>query len=69
MNAKRIIRRPEVEAITGLSRSTIYSEMKAGRFPLPLRLTARAVGWFEADLEDWMATRLIAANDEVREAV
>jgi predicted DNA-binding transcriptional regulator AlpA len=29
----RILRRPEVEAITGLARSTIYQRLLQGRFP------------------------------------
>jgi len=54
---ERIYRRPEVEKITGLSRSTIYAMMAEDRFPQPLRLGKRAVGWRGSDLDAWMATR------------
>lgn len=53
----QIIRRPEVERRTGLSRSTIYAGIAAGTFPSPIRLTARAVGWVEADILAWLAGR------------
>lgn len=50
-------RRPEVEAITGLSRSTLYAQMKDGTFPRPIRLGARAVGWRKSDIEKWLSER------------
>ena len=55
--AQAIYRRPEVEARTGLSRSTIYLMIKAGTFPKPVKLGARAVGWREADILDWLESR------------
>ena len=52
-----ILRRPDVEAVTGLSRSTIYKWMNEGSFPKPVKLGPRAVGWREADINDWLETR------------
>ncbi|MBF0371129.1 MAG: AlpA family phage regulatory protein [Magnetococcales bacterium] len=34
----RIIRRPEVQNRTGLSRSSIYLKISRGEFPAPIRL-------------------------------
>ena len=51
----RFLRRPEVEARTGLSRSTIYSAMDRGTFPRPRRIGKRAVAWREGDIERWLA--------------
>lgn len=59
----RILRRPEVEYRTGMSRSSLYSWMAAGDFPRPLRLGARAVGWPESDIDAWMASRKKASSD------
>ena len=56
----RILRRPEVEGRTGLSRSTIYEMMAEGTFPRPLRLGKRAVGWTEAAIAEWLASRDLA---------
>jgi prophage regulatory protein len=50
----RILRRPEVEARTGISRSTIYAWMKEGTFPLPVKMGTRLVGWMEADIQAWV---------------
>jgi prophage regulatory protein len=54
---ERIFRRPDVEQLVGLSRSTIYAMMAEGSFPKPLRLGKRAVGWRERDLQRWLASR------------
>ena len=58
----KILRRPAVEAITGLSRSTIYQNMQAGEFPKPIRLGAKAVGWVESEIVDWIETRVSERN-------
>ena len=57
MNGDRILRRKEVEALIGLSRSTIYSSMSRGEFPRPLKLGRRAVGWQKSDLDAWLTRR------------
>jgi prophage regulatory protein len=55
--ASTILRRRQVEKLTGLARSTIYQYVKAGDFPPPVRLGARAVGWRYADVLDWINSR------------
>lgn len=57
-----ILRRPEVEAHTGLSRSTIYAWMKEGTFPKPVKLGARLVGWMDTDIEAWVDARTSKAS-------
>ena len=52
-----ILRRPAVEAATGLSRSTLYEMIANGRFPKPVRLGARAVGWRESEIAAWLGER------------
>lgn len=53
-----ILRRKQVEARTGLSRSTIYDFIKAGTFPAPVSLGSRAVGWRSSDVEEWLESRI-----------
>lgn len=59
----KVIRRREVEARTGLSRSTIYDKLseKSPRFdssfPRPVRLGPNAVGWVESEVVAWLQTR------------
>ena len=55
MTTNRFLRRPEVEARTDLSRSTIYAAMGQGTFPRPRRIGKRAVAWREDDIECWLA--------------
>lgn len=57
----RILRLLEVMARTGLSRSTIYLRVSQGMFPKPISLGARAVGWVEAEIQEWLQ-RQIEAN-------
>jgi prophage regulatory protein len=57
-----ILRRKQVQARTGLSRSTIYLYIKDGVFPKPVALGPRAVGWIESEVSDWIAERLKAAR-------
>ena len=56
--AVRFVRLPEVMARTGLSRSTIYVRVAEGRFPKPVPLGARSVGWIESELEEWVRDRI-----------
>jgi prophage regulatory protein len=45
LEAATILRRKQVEAATGGSRSTIYLRISQGLFTKPVSLGARAVGW------------------------
>ncbi len=53
--ASIILRLPAVKACTGLSRSNIYLRMTQGTFPKPVSLGARAVGWRQSEVDDWLA--------------
>lgn len=55
--ADKHLRRPAVEQLTGLSRSTIYALVAKGAFPRPVRLTAKAVAWPESTVTEWLAQR------------
>lgn len=56
----RILRRAEVEARTGFKRAHIYSLIKEGRFPKPVPLGVRAVGWISTEVDQWINDRLQA---------
>jgi len=60
----RILRLPDVRAKTGLSTSTLYALKD---FPKPIKLTARAVGWVESDVETWLRGR--AERRQARELI
>jgi prophage regulatory protein len=46
-----------VTRMTGLGRSTIYRLVAEDKFPSPVRLGTRAVGWRRTDLEQWSEAR------------
>ena len=56
--ANFILRLPAVKQRTGLSRSTIYLRVAQGTFPAPVSLGARAVGWVESEVDEWLARRI-----------
>jgi prophage regulatory protein len=58
----KILRLPEVKQTTGLSRSTIYLRIAEGTFPKPVCLGGRAVGWLEAEIEEWLTRRIEASR-------
>jgi len=58
VSGTRILRRRQVEALTGLKRSTIYEHMSVGTFPKPIRLGLRSVGWLAHEVEGWIAARI-----------
>ncbi|MFD0908592.1 helix-turn-helix transcriptional regulator [Ruegeria arenilitoris] len=56
----KIYRRPDVESLVGLSRSTLYAMIAEGAFPKPIKLGKRAVGWRQSDVLSWLESRASA---------
>jgi prophage regulatory protein len=65
--ALTILRRKQVEARTGLSRSTIYAKLRPNlkrprdydpSFPKPVSVGAKAVGWVEEEVEAWLIAQI-----------
>ena len=63
MATRRLLRLPEVLKRTGLGRSALYALMKAGTFPRPLRIGARAVAWLEDEVDEWIRKRPRGGSD------
>lgn len=61
-----ILRLPAVKTRTGLSRSTIYLRISEGSFPKPVSLGGRAVGWIEAEVNDWLNQQIEASRKAAR---
>lgn len=59
--AIEFLRMPSVMRRTGLARSTIYRMVAERRFPSPVKLAGRAVGWRCIDLDRWSESRPSAA--------
>ena len=57
-----LARRRQVEHLVQLSRSSIYAAVKAGTFPAPYRIGARAVAWRVSEIEQWLEARPLAST-------
>ena len=53
-----ILRWPDVRAKVALCRSTVYLKISNGTFPKPIKLSERAVGWLESDIDNWLQQRI-----------
>lgn len=51
-------RLPAVMARTGIAKSTLYLMISQGRFPEPVKLSARSVAWPSDVLDSWIAERV-----------
>jgi predicted DNA-binding transcriptional regulator AlpA len=58
--ADRILRRPKVLDITGLSTTTLDSLTRSGDFPAAFALTGQARGWSLVEIERWMSAKMAA---------
>jgi prophage regulatory protein len=64
---ERILRERATLELKGGGRSRLWNDVKAGTFPAPVRIGARAVGWFEDEILAWQQ-RLRAERDARRRA-
>lgn len=66
MNYK-ILRLPQVCQITGKSRTAIYDDMNAGKFPHHIETGKRSRGWLEEDINAWVWERIEEARAKTRQ--
>ncbi len=52
-----ILRIGDVCQRTGLGRTAIYELTRAGDFPVPVQITARATGWIASEVANWIRAR------------
>ena len=64
----QILRIFEVADRTGLARSSIYAKIQAGDFPRLIKLSARSVGWLEADVNQWIERQISRSREGVCDA-
>jgi prophage regulatory protein len=54
----QFLRLPEVKAITGLGKTSIYELIRDKSFPAPVRLGPRAVAWVRSEVRQWALERV-----------
>jgi prophage regulatory protein len=57
-----LLRRKQVEARCGISRSSIYDAIQRNAFPRPVKLIGRTVAWTESSIDKWIAERVAACS-------
>ena len=62
MDCFKIMKREEVQNVTGLSRSSIYAKMANGTFPKTINLSVRSVGWLEHEVQEWLKNRVAVSR-------
>ncbi|MEP5155186.1 AlpA family transcriptional regulator [Planktotalea sp.] len=55
---ERMLRRPAVEEMTGLSRTSIYNRMNLGTFPRAVKIGVTAVAWPESVIQEWIQDQI-----------
>lgn len=55
-----LLRLPMVMRITGLAKSTIYKLISQNQFPVPIKLSTRAVAWLWSEIDTWVSSRVRA---------
>lgn len=65
--AEAVLRLPDVLALIGLSRASVYAKVAEHRFPAPIKLTQHASGWRMGDIRAWLSnpTGWPLSNDAV----
>ena len=58
-----LLTRREVESRCKLSKTSVYRLMRAGGFPEPVLVGARAVRWKEDEITSWLDSRPRATGD------
>ncbi|MBA6264270.1 AlpA family transcriptional regulator [Colwellia sp. Bg11-12] len=53
-----LIRIKEVMSMTGLSRSSIYTQKNKGEFPRPIHLTSHSIAWVRSEVEQWILDKI-----------
>lgn len=51
--AEVIHRLPAVMKLSGKGRTQLMEDVKAGRFPAPVRIGLRAIGWKSSSIRQW----------------
>ena len=54
----RLLRLPDVSAIVGIRKSSIYALMKEGKFPKCIYITSKTVAWPESAVLAWVNDRI-----------
>ncbi len=55
-------RLPHLKAMLGVSGSSIWAWVRAGKFPKPIKLSENITAWNAADVEKWAQSRITSSK-------
>lgn len=65
MTEERFLRRRDVIAMTGLSKSQIDRLTRAGKFPGRISISSGCSAWVNSQVQAWIADRILASSKKV----
>lgn len=60
--SKLLYRADDLTKMLGFGKAHLYSLMKRGEFPQPIKIGQRAVAWPAQTIETWLSERMAAAG-------
>ena len=54
---RRVLSGKETERRTNVGRIQRWRKIKEGKFPAPIEIGPNQIGWFEDEIEEWLASR------------
>lgn len=64
----RLLRWPQVQEKTGICRSYAHLLISQKKFPAPIKLGARASGWLEGEIDQWIEEKVSDSRGESHQA-
>jgi prophage regulatory protein len=58
MNTRKIYRINEVSDLTGLTKSSIYKQIRLQKFPKGVKITDRSIGWPSDLIDTWLTEKI-----------
>ncbi|HEV2575117.1 MAG TPA: AlpA family phage regulatory protein [Beijerinckiaceae bacterium] len=62
------MRLPAVQAVTGLSCSSIYAMIARDEFPKQVQISPKVVGWRQSEIQEWIDGK-VRARDTAQKRV
>lgn len=59
-----LLRTPDVCAVTGMARPTLYEAMAKGLFPRPIKLGAKSSAWPALEVNKMLAARIAGKSED-----
>ena len=64
MQGEVLLRIKAVKEKTGLKHATLYKLISDGKFPKPIKLSERCVGWLLSEVEKFIQDRIAGRDSE-----